>query len=655
MIAEHTIQEILDAAHIEEVVGEYMTLKKAGAGLKGLCPFHGEKTPSFSVSPSKGIFKCFGCGKAGNAVNFIMEHEGMSYPEALKSLAQRYNIPIEEDVNKDADALAELAQEKEGIELAVQFAQKNFTKQLYQENTEAKVALAYFEERGLLKKTMDTFGLGFAPKGWEILVNLVKKGAYNLDIFQKAGLIKKRNENAHDQDKESSYFDVFRNRLIFPISNVAGRVVGFGGRIIIPNDKEPKYLNSPDTPIYDKSKLLFGLHLAKQFIKQKDECYLVEGYMDVIMLHQNGFKNVVASAGTSITKQQITQLRRFTKNINLLYDGDNAGTKAAYRAIDIILENDCNPRVVELPIEEDPDSLCKKLGFSGFENYLANNTLTWLAYKKKKYAKDTNDPIHRAKLITDLLQSIAKINDLVTRGVFAHELSNQMNLEEQMIAQQIRKFRSRELKLRENINGVGLDKEDSLVELQQSAIESTKEKRFAQEDYLMSTLIYYGAMPYDMENNISVAQFVKKDLEEEDFQFELPLLKKIYLIILEKIKNKDTWDDQFFVHHPDIEISQYVSDKLANKEFHKISNFWWDFAEKKVRVPEENYLSDVNNSLYYFKWSKLQRIKLENQKNLENASEEDEIEKYLLIDRNLSSLQEKFAKDYGIVVVPDFD
>jgi len=653
LIASNTIQEILDAAHIEEVVGEYMTLKKAGSGLKGLCPFHGEKTPSFSVSPAKGIYKCFGCGKAGNAVNFVMEHDGLSYPEALRLLAQRYNIQIVEDTNYDVDAQSELAQEKESIMLALQFAEKQFVQNLFQNNTQSKVALAYFKERGLQKNTIKDFALGFATVGWENLITQATKSGYNLDIFFKAGLIKKR--QLVEENKQSTFFDVFRNRLMFPISNVSGKTVGFGGRIIVPSEKEPKYLNSPDGVVYDKSKLLYGLDLAKNFIKQNDECYLVEGYMDVIMLHQNGFKNVVASAGTSLTEQQVKQIRRFTKNISILFDGDKAGINAAQRAIDVVLENDCNARVVELPEGEDPDSLCKNLGFSGFENYLENNTMTWLDFKKKKFNKNLDDPIHRSKLTSDLLQSIAKINDLVTRGIFAHELAKKMNLDEQMMAQQIRKYRSRVLKIRENPHAE--ERQEIHLPSDYEHLNKTliTDKKFAQEDYLITSLLYYGKLPYDVDENVSVAKFIQKDLDEEGFEFELPLLKKIYQEVKNQMNKEQILEDRFFIQHPDLEISSYASDKLANKEFYKISNFWWDFAEKKIRVPDENYLADVNNSLYYFKWSKLLKIKLENQEKLENAIDEEQIEQYLLIDHNLSRLQERFAQDHGIVILPDFD
>ncbi len=353
MINQTTIEKILDTADIADVVGEFVTLKRRGVNLMGNCPFHDEKTPSFVVSPTKGIFKCFGCGKAGNSAGFIMEHNGLSYPEALRWLAAKYNIEIEEEKAN----LAEIAQQKtdrEALLTALSFANKYYINLLQSDEEGKTIGKAYFIERGLREDTIEKFELGYAKKEWRHFFDTAVKGGFEISILEKAGLVKKKDKK--DETDADDYFDVYRERVTFPIHDITGRVIAFGARQLKKDDRSPKYINSPENEVYHNSRVLYGMFQAKKAIREKDCCYLTEGYLDVVTLHQNGIENAVASSGTSLTQEQVKLISRFTDNITMLYDGDPAGIKAALRGTDIILENNLNVRIVVFPEGVDPDS-----------------------------------------------------------------------------------------------------------------------------------------------------------------------------------------------------------------------------------------------------------------------------------------------------------
>ncbi len=420
MIPQETVQQILQAADVAEVVGDFVSLKKRGSNLIACCPFHNEKTPSFSVSPSKGLYKCFGCGKGGDSVRFLMDLEGLSYPEALKWLAKKYGIEIVEKEYNDEELLAQ--NERDSLFIVNEFAADFFAAQLGTEEGES-IGLSYFKERGFTTSTIEKFKLGYSPDSWDAFTRHALKNGFKLEILEKAGLTIVR------EGKDP--IDRFRGRVIFPIVNVAGKPVAFGARILKSDPKSPKYLNSPETDIYHKSRLVYGIFTAKNSIRQKDICYLVEGYTDVVSLGQAGIENVVASSGTSLTAEQVQLIRRFTTNITMLYDGDAAGINASLRGTDIILEEGVDVRVVVFPDGEDPDSYIRKVGGEAFEAYVKENQKDFIRFKTEHSLKKVgNDPIARASLISDLVETITKIPDAIKRAVFYSEVAQLLGIEE---------------------------------------------------------------------------------------------------------------------------------------------------------------------------------------------------------------------------------
>lgn len=377
MIPQDTVNQILQAADIGEVVGEFVTLKRRGANLIACCPFHNEKTPSFSVSPAKGIYKCFGCGKGGDSVRFVMDLEGLSYPDALKWLAKKYNIEIKEKEFTDSELAAQ--NERESLFIVSEFANNFFRDYLLNSSEGQSVGASYFIERGFSKPVMERFHLGFAPDGRDLFYKTATQAGFSQEVLEKAGLVSKKDDN--------TYLDRFRGRVVFPIHNVAGKTIAFGARILKTDAKAPKYINSPETEIYHKSKIVYGIYQAKNAIRQKENCFLVEGYTDVISLHQAGIENVVASSGTSLTVEQIRLIGRFTDNITVLYDGDSAGIKASLRGIDLILEEGLNVKAVVFPEGDDPDSYIRKVGGEAFTRYVEQNQKTLSVLKRKSLLK----------------------------------------------------------------------------------------------------------------------------------------------------------------------------------------------------------------------------------------------------------------------------
>ena len=391
MISEKTIQEVFAMARVDEVIQEYVNLKKRGVNMIGLCPFHDEKTPSFTVSPSKNIYKCFGCGKGGGPVQFLMEHDSLSFPESIRQLAQRYNISIEEDQNVDKDQVAEKLRLEESYFIINKFASEFYTKQLFETQTGKAIALSYFKERGFLQATIEKFELGYSSDESKALTTKAASLQYKEAYMKDLGLTSQKG------------YDFFRHRVMFPIHNVSGKVVAFAGRTLSTQKSQPKYINSPETPIYNKRKTLYGLHLAKSAIRKGDNCLVVEGYTDVISLVQNGVENVVASSGTAFTREQVILIKRYTDNVTFLYDGDAAGIKAALRGLDIVLENGMNVSLVLLPDGEDPDSYVRKLGNADFEEFLSKNATDFIFFKMNLLMEEAgNDPVKRSAMIKDL-------------------------------------------------------------------------------------------------------------------------------------------------------------------------------------------------------------------------------------------------------------
>ena len=423
LISKSTIENVFETARVEEVIGDFVNLKRAGSNLKGLSPFVDEKSPSFMVSPVKQIWKDFSSGKGGNVVTFLMEHEHFTYPEAIKFLARKYNIEIEETVQTDEDAA--IANEKESMYLVSEFASKYFHNTLLNVEEGKAIGLSYFKERGFTSETIKKFGLGYSPETWDAFTKEALGKGYKLEYLDKTGL---------SIVKEDKQFDRFKGRVMFPIQSMSGRVLGFGGRILTNDKKAAKYLNSPESDIYHKSKVLYGIYHAKQAIAKQDNCYLVEGYTDVIQFNQSGIENVVASSGTALTTDQIRLVSRLTKNITVLFDGDAAGLRASVRGIDLILEADMNVRVCAFPEGEDPDSFAKKMPYEELVKYLEENAMDFIQFKASMLMKEAkNDPIKKADLIRDMVISISKISDRIKREIYIQECSRIMDISENVL------------------------------------------------------------------------------------------------------------------------------------------------------------------------------------------------------------------------------
>jgi DNA primase len=430
MIPKETIARILDAADVADVVGAYVSLKKKGAYYLGLCPFHGEKTPSFTVTPSRGIYKCFGCGKAGNPVNFVMDMEKLTYPEALRFLAKKYGIEIKEEI-PDAEQIAE-EKTREGMLILNAWAQKLFTDQLLHHPDGKAIGLSYFIERGFGMPVIEKFQLGYSLEARDAFSKKALDEGQSKELLIKTGL---------SIEGERGLFDRFAARVMFPIHALSGRVIGFGGRILGSDKKTAKYLNSPESEVYHKGQVLYGIYQSRKAISAQDECFLVEGYTDVISLHQAGIENVVASSGTSLTTEQIKLIRRFTKNITILYDGDAAGIKASFRGIDMILQEGLNVKVLLFPDGEDPDSFSRKNPAAAVTRFIGENKTDFISFKTKLLLEDTrNDPVKKAEIIRSIVESISLIPDNITRALYTRECSRMMQMDEGMLIGEVNKI-----------------------------------------------------------------------------------------------------------------------------------------------------------------------------------------------------------------------
>ncbi|MBD1434529.1 DNA primase [Sphingobacterium sp. DN00404] len=437
MIKKETIEKVLDAARIEEVVGDFVDLKKRGTSLIGNCPFHNEKTPSFHVSVAKGIYKCFGCGAGGDALKFVMELEKYSYPEAIRYLADKYSIPVEEVERSPAQLAAQ--DKRESLYVLSTWAGKYFKEQLWDTESGQSIALSYFKERGYREDIIQKFDLGYSPDQWTALVDMAVEKGFHKDYLKEIGLAIERDD--------ASLYDRFRGRVIFPIHNLTGRVIGFGGRTLKTEKTIPKYVNSPESDIYHKSDVLYGLHFAKKAIKDNDMCYLVEGYADVLSMHQAGVENVVSSSGTSLTSGQIRLISRFTNNVVILYDGDAAGIKASLRGTDMLLEEGLNVKVLLFPDGNDPDSYVQTYGSTAFKEYIAKHQEDFIFYKTNILLKDTGgDPIRRAEVIREVVESIALIPDEIKVSVFIQQCSHLLDIEERVLLTELNKIRVQKAK-----------------------------------------------------------------------------------------------------------------------------------------------------------------------------------------------------------------
>ncbi|MBI9037956.1 MAG: DNA primase [Bacteroidales bacterium] len=622
MIKPETIQTIFETARIDEVVGDFVNLKKRGVNMIGLCPFHDEKTPSFTVSPAKGIYKCFGCGKGGNAVNFIMEHEHYSYPEALKYLAKKYGIEIIEE-KQTAEQLQAL-DEKESLFNVTAFAQKYFSDNLFNKDEGKAIGLSYFKsKRNYNEATIKKFELGYCIDKWADFTEHATKNAYKLKHLVKSGLTVAKNDN---------HFDRFAARVMFPIHNLTGKVIGFGGRILSSEKSKAKYVNSPESEIYNKSKVLYGIYFSKNSIINKDNCLLVEGYTDVISLYQAGIENVVSSSGTSLTKDQIKLIKRYSKNITILYDGDPAGIKASFRGIDMILEEGLNVRIVLFPDGEDPDSYSMNHSSSEVEKFLNDNAVDFITFKTNLLLEETkNDPIKKAGLIKEIVNTIALIPDGIFRATYVKECSSLMDTPEQTLMNELNKIiRKRFSDKNKFVREVIVPEQDVIsIEAKTLEFENILEN---QERELIRMLLMYGTKDIffteinednrNVEVAIKVAEYITSDIKNDELSFNNPDYQIIFDEIASDIDKGVFHDDRYFINHHNENILKIAVDILSSR--YELSENW-----KKHRIlvkTETNMLKyAITSTLFSLKAKKLDLLITENQKEMKAATTEEDL------------------------------
>ena len=659
MIPPQPVQEIVNAAQIEEVVGDYVDLKRRGSNRIGLCPFHNEKTPSFVVSPAKNIFKCFGCGIAGDPVKFLMEHEHFSYPEALKYLANKYNIHIEER-KLSPEEIAE-QQYEDSLFLVNEMASKYFSQQLFDTDMGKSLGLSYFKGRGFSEEIIKKFGLGFVQDIPDGFTSTAMKAGYKMKLLKELGL-------ANKYDK-----DFFRDKVMFTIHNLSGKPIAFAGRKLNEKKKGPKYINSPENPIYFKSKVLYGLNFARKDISRKDVCYLVEGYTDVISLHQAGIENVVASSGTSLTVEQIGLIKRYSNNLTLLFDGDKAGVKAALRGIDLVLEQDLNVKLVMLPEGEDPDSFVKKVGGDAFEEYLQTNAQDFIFFKTSLFKEDAaKDPIKKVELIKDLVKTIAKIPDPLKRSVYIKECSAVMDMEEELLMDQMNGFiradisKEKKRKEREEARKPGSSsdvvvgpsaEESGQLEPSVGAVKTGEQKSGSyQELDIVRILILAGDFIYDEESNTKVGEFVLSNIEDVIDDFEDPLYSKIIKLCYNKFVNDEDFDTSLFINNEDPSIAKLAFD-LVQSPF-EYSEGWadkWQIYLQTQKMPDENFKTDSLQALLRFKLSKVISMCAKNQARIEELSTKPEemeaLMNLLKVQTRLIDVRKELAAQLGTVIL----
>jgi len=566
MIPRETVDKIFDHADIYDVVRDYVHLKKAGANYKGNCPFHDEKTPSFMVSPAKGIYKCFGCGAAGNAVKFIMEHEKVSFPESLKILAKKYNIEvIEEQVTEEQ---IQEKEERDSLFIVTEFA-KNYFKHILHNSDEGKnIGFSYFKERGFRDDIIQKFELGWSPSKRDALTETALKKGYKLKFLADTGL-------TIVKDDSNYKFDRFAERVIFPIRSLSGKIIGFGGRTLKNDKKIAKYLNSPESDIYHKSKVLYGIYFAKNSIVKKDKCFIVEGYTDVISLHQSGIENVVASSGTALTQDQIKLIRRFTKNVTIIFDGDAAGIKASLRGIDLILAEEMNVKIVALPDGEDPDSFAQSKTNEEFNDYIEKNEIDFIEFKTKLLADEAkNDPVKRAQLVKDVISSVSAIPDKILRAEYIRTSSKLLDIKEEILYDEVRKS----LTKRFDENRKKLYRESISKTKQSPQIPAEISGVFSEinEKEIIKFLINFGneLISFDEEKgeNITVAQYIISEIKNEKLEFNNLIYKEIF----EDYENFFVSDNEsitdYFLKHQNVKISQVVAE-LSGPDI-ELSKLW---------------------------------------------------------------------------------
>jgi len=655
MIPPKQVQEILDLTRIEEVIEDFVTLRKRGVNLIGLCPFHNEKSPSFNVNPTRNIFKCFGCGKGGDAVTFLMEHEHFSYPDALRWLARKYNVEIQEIV-RSPEQVAEI-QYTDSLYIVNDFALQHFQQQLFDTDEGKSVALSYFKQRGLREETIRNFGLGYAPDQWDLLLKTAKSKGHDSDMLRKLGLV-----------NQEATRDFFRARVMFGIHNLSGKVAAFAGRTMSSDKNTPKYINSPETEIYVKNKILYGAFQAKKAIRQKDECILVEGYMDVISLHQAGIENVVASSGTSLTEGQLQLIKRNTNNLKILYDGDPAGIKAALRGLDLALEQDMNVRIVLLPDKEDPDSYVQKYGGEAFTEFTTRESKDFILFKTQLLLAETKgDPIKKSILVKDIVASIAKIPDPIKRSLYLRECSALMEVDENALVSEINKLIQTALKKKADKDArspsAASDSPDvapnpefptadpALVTPRERPVQKGDE---FQERDIVRLLVLYGEQMLPKEQ-MTVAAYILLDIEESLDTFDFPLYGRFAREYHQMIVEGKSVDRHYFLNHDNPQICELTVNILSMPW--EMSPNWEERFNNPLQnqpMPDLNFDIDARQALDRFKLRKLMKMCEINLVRIRAASEEGDMDTmmhYMRVQQKLNESRNELAARVGTVVL----
>ena len=628
----------MDASRIEEVVGDFVNLKRRGVNLIGKCPFHNEKTPSFTVSVPKGIYKCFGCGKSGNSVGFVMEHEQLSYREALIYLANKYHIEVEEKQRTNEEIQEE--NRRESLYIINTFAQNYFYDYLHNDEEGKNIGLSYFTERGLRSDTIEKFKLGFCPGDGETFTRIASNTGYKVELLQQLGLTSQYGK------------DFFRGRVMFPIHSITGKVLGFGGRTLSADKKIPKYINSPETDIYLKSKIVFGIFQARKAITQLEECYLVEGYMDVISLSQSGIENVVASSGTSLTQDQVRLIKRYTPNLTILYDGDSAGVKAALRGLEIALEEGMNVKVVLLPADDDPDTYVQKLGADGFRKYIEDNKKDLIHLKTDLYLEDAKgDPVKVAGIIKDIVQSIAKIPDGITRSLYLKQTARNLNVEEQLLISETNKILRKGAFDKLSTNDKASVEHTEIMPVAKEQPSFTFHLDEAQERDIIRLLLENSNFEIDGEN--AIARILRN---LTDVEFENGIYRKVVDEYRTYYEHNEFLPQVFFINHDDEEIKSLCIDLLQSP--YEISDNWIKMHD--VPITEKQFLvrKDIVKSISLLKLKKIIKMKhdvdarIQELGKLTDEASIDEVRMCMKESMQLQTIINKLAKDTGTTVLP---
>jgi DNA primase len=651
MITKPTIDRIMEATDIVEVIGEFVQLKKRGANYVGLSPFANERTPSFTVSPAKGIFKDFSSGKGGSAVTFLMELEKFTYPEALKWLAKKYGIEVEETV--EAFENKEEENHRESLMIVSGYAAKFFHESLLETDEGKSIGLSYFKERGFTNDTIKKFELGYSPDQWEAFTGQALKEGYQQQFLEESGLSVKRDNG--------SLYDRYRGRVMFPIHSITGRVIAFGGRTLKSDKNVPKYVNSPESEIYHKSNVLYGLHLAKKAIREQDNCYLVEGYADVLSVHQSGIENVVASSGTALTVDQIKIISHLTKNITILYDGDNAGIKAAIRGLDIVIEQGLNVKIVLFPDGDDPDSYVRKVGSSAFSNYIKSNSKDFVEFKTDILLKETkDDPIGRAGAYTEIAKTISLIKDELKKSEYTKIASHKFNIDERqfigiinkiLIDERNKKAKTEERaaeRLKQEVENKTLSNNNE-SDISDKALELIAFEGINQEKEIIRLLLLYGnkVITWDDIADTYIGPFMIAELS--DVEFEYPAAKKFTEIYRREVENGVLPDEQYFIHYAEKDIVDITVNLIATK--YTLSENWYEMHKILVNDEQSNMKATILGAIFHLKKQKVGKILEGLRKELQKTNVEADQE--ILLNQYMQMKKvEKTISDYlGSVIL----